>query len=234
VSNQVGTKASREEEVALLAMERVLNVSITLGDAGGGNKMPDGAWTDPHGQGYRGIVEITSPPATELLREWARAKRAGEPQVERGSFPVRTNELAKVCTEMLTTPWAIDNFDKLLAQPADERHLFLFARRYEDATYFYRLSEPMLSGTEEGLGDLELPEGISDVWFRGRTLARISGTEPFRELRVARYQAASGWSSHAVRIDERQLPSPNPDIANDDAMNGLRHPKDRASRPEAD
>jgi hypothetical protein len=234
MSNPVGTKASREEEAAFLAIERVLDVDITLGDDGGGNKMPDGSWIYPHGQGRRGIVEITSPPATDLLRRWAHAKRAGEPQVESGSFPVRLNELAKVFTEMLATPWAIDNFNKLLAQPADERHLFLFARRHEEGTYFYRLSEPMLSGIEEELGELTLPEGISDVWFRGRTSASISDTEPARLLRVARYQAGSGWSRHSVRIDERQLPTPNPDIADEDALNGSRYPKNRAGRSVTD
>jgi hypothetical protein len=44
-------------------MEQVLSVEITLADAGAGNKQPDGAWVYPDGQGRRGIVEITSPPA---------------------------------------------------------------------------------------------------------------------------------------------------------------------------
>ena len=46
--------------------------------------------------------------------------------------PLRLNELAQVCTEMLAEDWAIENFDKLLAQSADERHLFLFARAHKE------------------------------------------------------------------------------------------------------
>jgi hypothetical protein len=230
MSNPAGTKASREEETALLAMEQVLGVDIALGDAGGGNKMPDGSWIYPHSQGRRGIVEITSPPATELLREWAQAKRSGRPQKESGSFPVRLNELTEVCTELLAMPWAVDNFDKLLAQPADERHLFLFARRYEEGTYFYRLSEPLLSGTEETPDDLFLPEGVSDVWFRGRVTRSVPHANHARDLRVARYQATSGWSRYTVRIEERELPPPNPTIADDDVPNGWRSPKDRSFR----
>ncbi len=77
-SNRVGAQASREEEIALLAMEEVLGIEIQLADAGAGNKVPDGAWVHPGGEGRQGIVEITSPPATSLMSEWAAAKRDGK------------------------------------------------------------------------------------------------------------------------------------------------------------
>lgn len=47
MSNSAGAKASREEEIAFLAMEQVLGVDIRLADAGGGSKMPDGSWDGP-------------------------------------------------------------------------------------------------------------------------------------------------------------------------------------------
>ena len=131
MSNAAWAQANREEEIAFLAMEEVLRVDIRLADAGAGNKMPDGAWLYPDGQGRRGIVEITSPPAAVLMKEWAAAKREGRPQSESGSVPTRFGELAQVCTEMLATDWARENLDKLLAQPADERHLFLFGRGHD-------------------------------------------------------------------------------------------------------
>lgn len=231
MSNPAEAKANREEEIALLAMEQVLGVDIALEDAGRGNKRPDGSWIYPDRDKRRGIVEITSPPATDFLRDLARAKRAGYlPQVESGSFPARINELTDVCAELLSTVWAKENFDKLLDQPAHERHLFLFARRHEEATYFYRLSEPLLSGIRESLDDLALPEGISDVWFRGRVTAGVADTQRVRQVRVARFHVASGWHRYTVRIDEGQLPPPNPDLADDDDVpDGGRAPKDRAS-----
>ncbi|MDX3002670.1 hypothetical protein PWY87_13370 [Kribbella solani] len=79
------------------------------------------------------------------------------------------NELAQVCTEMLAEEWARENIDKLLAQPANERQLFLFARDYkEGGQYFYRLSDSYADETVEHVDDLVLPQGISDIWFRGR------------------------------------------------------------------
>lgn len=104
-------------------MEQVLGVDIKLADAGAGNKKPDGSWVYPESMDRRGIVEVTSPPATSLLAEWARAKRAGQSQTEGGCIPLRLNELAEVCIEMLAQGWASENYAKLLAQPADERHL---------------------------------------------------------------------------------------------------------------
>ena len=67
------------------------------------------------------------------MKEWAAAKREGRPQSESGSVPTRFGELAQVCTEMLATDWSRANFDKLVAQPADERHLFLFGRGHDCA-----------------------------------------------------------------------------------------------------
>lgn len=142
MSNAAGAKTSREEEIAFLAMEQVLGVDIKLADAGAGNKMPDGTWRSPDDHQSLGIVEVTSPPATSLMASWALAKREGKPQEEGGSIPLRLGELAEICTEMLAEAWAQENLDKLLAQPADERHLFLFARGHkEGGHYFYRLSD---------------------------------------------------------------------------------------------
>lgn len=230
MSNSAGAKASREEEIALLAMEQVLGIDIKLADAGAGDKKPDGWWIYPDSEERQGFVEITSPPAARLMSEWARAKRAGQSQVEGGSIPLRLNELAQVCTEMLATAWASENFEKLLAQPADERHLFLFARRHKESAYFYRLSEPHEDGTEERLDDLVLPQGISDVWFRGRARRDFGDLRGATELRVARFQATSGWHRYTVDIDEQQLPAPNPGIADDRVPEGWRSPKDRTLR----
>jgi hypothetical protein len=108
MSNGPGAKARREEEIAFLVMERVLGVDIRLADAAVSNKMPDGSWVSDDGR-IRGIVEITSPPARDLLAEWARTKKEGSPQTESGSVPLRMNELANVCTEMLASDWALEN-----------------------------------------------------------------------------------------------------------------------------
>lgn len=77
MSNAAGAKATREEEIAFLAMEQVLGVDIKLADAGAGDKMPDGSWVYPDGQERHGIVEVTSPPAASLMVRWARAKKDG-------------------------------------------------------------------------------------------------------------------------------------------------------------
>ena len=224
MSNSAGAKASREEEIAFLAMEQVLGVDIRLADAGGGSKMPDGSWDTPTG---KCIVEVTSPPATDLMAEWARAKKEGRPQAESGCMPVRMNDLGAVCTELLGATWAIENITKLRAQPAEERHLFLFARSYDVGDYFYRLSDSYDDGPMEQIEDITLPEGISDVWFRGRA-RRGSDQQPHAiSLWLARFQSGVGWQRHVVSIDELDLPSPAPGIADDPVPAELRLPKAR-------
>ena len=231
MSNRAEATASREEEIAFLAMEQVLGVEIGLADAGAGAKMPDGSWMYP-GQERQGVVEITSPPADRLMTEWARGKKARRPQTEDGSIPLRLNDLAQVCAEMFAEDWARENFDKLLAQPADERHLFLFARGHEEGGhYLYRLSDSYDDGTAEHVGDLALPDGISDVWFLGRAWRAPHGPMGGMELRLARFQSGSGWRRHVVRIEEQNLPSPNPGIADDPLPEGSRCPKDRSVKP---
>lgn len=224
MSNSAGVKASREEEIAFLAMEQVLGVDIRLADAGGGSKMPDGSWDTPTG---KCIVEVTSPPATALMAEWARAKKAGRPQVESGCMPVRMNDLGTVCTELLGATWAIENITKLRAQPAEERHLFLFARSYDVGDYFYRLSDSYDDGPMEQIEDITLPEGISDVWFRGRAQPGSNQQPHAISLRLARFQSGVGWQRHVVSIDELDLPSPAPGIADDLVPAELRLPKAR-------
>lgn len=227
MSNAAGAQASREEEIALLAMEEVLGVEIQLADAGAGNKMPDGTWVYPDGEGRRGIVEITSPPASSLMKEWAAAKREGRPQTESGSVPAMLGELAQVCTEMLAQDWAHENFDKLLAQPADERHLFLFARGHDVGGYFYRLSDTYEDAPAEHVEDLGLPAGISDVWFRGRASRDRQDRQGSSSLWLARFQAGVGWHRYVVSMEEQQLPSPNLGITDDSVPEGWRQPKDR-------
>lgn len=230
MSNKAGVKARREEEIAFLAMESVLGVDIRLADSGGGDKMPDGEWVSDGGQ-TRGIVEITSPPATHLLAEWARAKKEGRPQTESGSIPVRLCELAEVCTELLGQDWALENIEKLQATQADERHLFLFGRSYNVQNYFYRLSDSYDDGSMEPVKDLALPTGISDVWFRGRARPKSHPVGTV-EVWLARYQAGAGWQRYVVEIEEQDLPSPAAGIANDRLPAEMRHPKDRTATGE--
>lgn len=161
------------------------------------------------------------------MAEWARAKKEGRPQMENGSTPVRMNDLAAVCNELLDSEWAIENITKLKAQPAKERHLFLFARSYEVGDYFYRLSDAYEDGWMEQVEDITLPEGISDVWFRGRA-RRGSAEQPHAtSWWIARFQAGVGWHRYVVVIDELDLPSPALGIADDPVPAELRHPKNR-------
>jgi hypothetical protein len=228
MSNGAGATARREEEIAFLAMEQVLGVDIRLADSGGGDKMPDGSWVSDDGR-IRGIVEITSPPARDLLAEWARAKREGRPQAESGSIPLRMNELADLCAELLATDWALENIRKLQAHLADERHLFLFGRGHDVQHYFYRLSDSYEDGSVEPVEDLLLPEGISDVWFKGRARRESGQMVGTTEVWLARYQAEAGWQRYVVKIEELDLPSPAAGIADDPVPAEMRHPKDRTA-----
>jgi hypothetical protein len=231
MSNGAGAKARREEEIAFLAMEQVLGVEIRLADAAGGDKMPDGSWVNDDGR-TRGIVEITSPPARDLLTGWARAKKEGRAQTESGSVPLRLNELADVCAELLAADWALENFEKLQAQQADERHLFLFGRGLDVEYYFYRLSDSYENGAIESVEDLALPESISDVWFKGRARRKSEQLLGTIEIWLARYQAGVGWQRYVVEIEEQDLPSPAAGIANDPVPAEMRHPKDRTAAGE--
>lgn len=225
MSNRAGARTRREEEIAFLAMEQVLGVDIKLADAGGGSKKPDGSWTTSRGQG---VVEVTSPPAKALMVEWARAKRVGCPQTESGSVPLRLNELADVCAQLLEAGWAVENIKKLQGQVADERHLFLFARGQDIGGYFHRLSDSYEDGTIEHVDDIVLPEGISDVWFQGRARREPGEVLGTTHLWLARFKVGVGWQRHIVQMEELALPSPAPGIADDPVHVGLRRPKDRS------
>ena len=107
MSNRSDTRASREEEIAFLVLERVLGVEIWLADAGSGDSMPDGAWVSSGAVPRCGVVEVTSPPDEKLMREWAIAKRDGRRQSEGGSVPLRWHQLGEICSEMLREPWAL-------------------------------------------------------------------------------------------------------------------------------
>ena len=179
MSNAAGAKASREEEIAFLVMEQVLGVDIKLADAGAGDKMPDGSWVYPGAQERQGIVEITSPPATSLMSEWARAKKEGRSQTEGGSIPVRWNELAQVCTEMLEEGWASENVDDLvlphgisdiwfrgrakrdLGRPLGTTELWV--ARFQAGSgwhrYVARIEEQHLPSPNPGIADDRVPAG---------------------------------------------------------------------------
>lgn len=226
MSNAAGSKTSREEEIAFLILEQVLGVNIFLADAGAGNKKPDGAWTYPDRERRRGIVEVTSPPDKELMSRWAQAKRDGLPQSESGSIPARIGELHHLCAELLTADWALDNIEKLRAEPADERHLFLFGRSHRVRSYFYRLSDTYEDGSSEPVEDLALPDGITDLWVEGRARRE----EPWgTKVWVARFQTGVGWNRYVADIDERRLPPPKATIVDDRLDPQLRTPKDRST-----
>ena len=225
MSNAAGTKTTREEEIAFLILEQVLGVSICLADAGAGNRKPDGEWTYPDGQQRRGIVEVTSPPDKVLMKKWAQAKRDGLPQKESGSIPTRIGELHEVCAELLADDWALENIAKLRGEPADERHLFLFGRSHRVQSYFYRLSDTYEDGTIEPVEKIALPDGITDLWCKGRARREDAWAT---KVWVARFQRGVGWNRYTVDIDERHLPSPNAAIADDRLDSRLRSPKDRS------
>ncbi|QWW19540.1 hypothetical protein I6B53_10770 [Schaalia sp. 19OD2882] len=228
MSNDRNKRPSRGEEIAFLAMEHVLGVEIKLADAGAGDKMPDGVWVYPDDGDKRAIVEITSPPDTEYMKSCAEAKRTGEHHIESGSITLCPGGLAQALTEILSKDWATENFDKLLAQPADERHLFLSGLSYRNQFYFHLLSEKCDDGIEQ-VGDLVLPEGISDVWFAGYSTRHHLQRDTF-DLYFTRFQVSSGWHCHKVLIREQHLPSPEPSMADDWFPKHLRQPKDRMIR----
>ena len=159
------------------------------------------------------------------MKRWAQAKRDGLAQSESGSIPARLGELHEVCAELLAADWALGNIAKLRAEPADERHLFLFGRSHRVQSYFYRLSDTYKDGSSEPVEDLVLPVGITDLWCKGRARREeLWATSVW----VARFQANVGWSRYVADIDERHLPSPNAAIADDRLDPRLRTPKDRS------
>lgn len=161
------------------------------------------------------------------MKAWAAAKREDRRLSESGCIPARLGELGQVCEELLAESWAIENIDKLLAYPEHERHLFLFARTYDVDDYVRRLSDTYEDGLIKHVDDLALPEGASDVWFRGR--AKRNGDSVLESFSVwlARFQRESGWRRYVVTIEEQQLPGPNLSIADDKAPPNWRQPKDR-------
>lgn len=100
-----------------------------------------------------------------------------------------------------------------------------FGRSYRVENYFYRLSDTYEENTTEHVADLVLPDGVTDVWFRGR--ARRGQDSDVAEIRVARFNKGTGWQRHLVEIHERALPAPNPGIVDDKVLPGWRKPKVR-------
>ena len=80
----------------------------------------------------------------------------------------------------------------------------------------------------ERIGDLTLPDGISDVWFAGRGARGESLLAPTKQW-VARFNRTAGWTTGQVEIDEQTLPAPK--IGPDPTPPGWRLPqRDRRAR----
>ena len=204
MSNPVGKRADRSEEIAFLILEDVLGVRIYLADANSESGMVDGRWERDH---RVGVVEVTGPPATEEMRNFANAERDGTRWIESGSVDAHLGSLAQHLSNELKQTWADENIRKLNRVEADERHLYLIGRTVSVHEYFARLSDEYETGPMEYIGPLTLPDGISDVWFAGRGTRGDSILAPTTQ-RTARYNRASGWSRHDTVIDERVLPAP--------------------------
>lgn len=219
MSNPVGKKTDRSEEIAFLVMEGVLGAQIFLADADGKRGSVDGRWE----RGRRiGVVEITGPPAEVEMRDFAIAERAGTQWVESGSEEAHLGALHKYLSDELAEPWAVANLDKLRRVDAHERHLYLIGRTVPVQEFYARLSDTYESGPMEEIGPLVLPEGITDVRFAGRGVRGATKLEPITQW-VARYNRIVGWSTHLVTIDERRLHAPR--IGRDPAPAGWRLPQ---------
>ena len=228
MSNPVGKKADRSEEIAFLVMEGVLGVQIFLADADGKRGSVDGRWER---EGSVGVVEVTGPPAEAEMRAFAIAERTGTQWMESGSTNAYLGTLHKHLSDELTEPWAVANLDKLRRVDAHERHLYLIGRTVLVQEYYARLSDTYESGPMEKIGPLILPEGITDVWFAGRGARGATKLEGVTQW-VARYNRKSGWSTHSVTIDERRLPAPR--IGGDPAPAGWRLPQRDRTAPSGD
>jgi hypothetical protein len=125
-------------------------------------------------------------------------------------------------TDLVTQTLARD-VEKLARANADERHLFLLGRTAPDHEYFARLSDEFDDGYEPVDG-LVLPDGVTDVWFRGRAHAAPDKMSGFT-MQVARFNRTQGWSRHEVAIAERAVPGPR--IVADQAPEGWRSPRSR-------
>lgn len=200
-----------------MVVGQVLDAHVKLADAGGGNKRPDGQWEK---DGRSAVLEVTSPPAQESMKEFARATRCGQQHVESGNFPAHPDGVGPALTRLLREEWALDNIDKLNAIDADERHLYLLARTVEQREHFsYGLSDRYEDGDPEPVADLELPDGLTDVWFEGRAFRGDDRLDGFN-CAVARFNRDAGWSRHEVHVAERTLPAP--DVVDDPAPGGWR------------
>lgn len=219
MSNGPNTSARREEELAFRILETVLQVDIKLADARNENAMPDGQWSDDSASS---IVEVTSPPATKVMRDFATATKKGTIPFESGVVDAHINTLGDYLEELVAKTLSSD-VQKLATVEADERHLFLLPRTSPDAEYFARLSDTYSHG-HEPVRLLSLPSPLTDVWFQGRA---IRGNERLSDfsVRVARFNITHGWTRHDVQITERDLPSPS--IGEDSAPHDWRSPKSR-------
>jgi len=220
VNNARDAAASREEEIAFLIVEQVLGVQVLLADAGSGDKVPDGRWEVA---GRAAVIEVTSPPSRRVMRAFAEAVREGTPFNESGSSPIHLGALGEHLTELVTQILAKD-VEKLVEADADERHLFLLGRTLPDQEYFARLSDQHDDGSYEPANDLKLPDGLTDVWFRGRAQRGDNRLDGF-SVWVARFSRTQGWTRHRVDIEERTLPSPTNVV--DPAPDGWRSPAPR-------
>lgn len=225
MSNKTGTQARREEEIAFLAIENILDVDIYLADSGGGNSKPDGGWRDPDND-FLNILEVTSPDETELMRNRFIAARDRKNYAESGVLGIDWGMLHENINEMLSEGWAVKNVEKLRMAEADRRHLYLHGRGMKYWDWFNRLCRWDPDFQDEPLLPVDMPEGIDRIWFQAGSARKESGTE-FTTW-VAWYDSDSGWGYEPVVIDERFLPSPRPNLGGG-FLNIERVPKNRIS-----
>ncbi|WP_326503714.1 hypothetical protein [Rothia nasimurium] len=225
MSNKTGTQTRREEEIAFLAIENILDVDIYLADSGGGNSRPDGEWRDPAND-FLNILEVTSPDETELMRNMFIAARDGKNHIESGFLGSDWGMLHENINEMLSEGWVVKNVEKLRMAKADRRHLYLYGRGMKYRDWFNRLCRWEPDFQDEPLLPVDIPKGIDRIWFQAGSAQKEPGAE-FTTW-VAWYDPDSGWGYKSIVIDERFLPSPRPNLRGG-FLNIKRVPKNRIS-----
>lgn len=172
-------------------------MTVEPADAGTGDAAIDGRWT--YKDARTAVVEVTSPPATETIRDVKTARQQQKPYfykyTDRGQGVLPTHELE----ELLAGEWVVPNVQKLTNTGADETHLFLFGRSGDDDKLFNQLADHLPSG------HIKVPTGITDVWFLCRA---FKDTKEAFLAQVRRYNASEEWSSEDASLAGHTLPPP--------------------------
>ncbi len=205
VNNPPSKELSRNEATAFAIVGQLLGVKVQAADSNSCDSMPDGKWDH---EGRTGVIEVTAPPDSEHMKDWATANKNGKIYVECKWPAPLMDPLQHQLQAILDDSEIQKNFTKLLNRNVDERHLYLHAYSYPYHQLFCRLVESKGTLGSAQPVSIDIPSGITAVWLQGTAVPDPAHPDKVT-IEVASFSNGQ-WDTHSVVVDNTKLPGPPP------------------------